>query len=83
MQFKPLVEKEPGQPIIIAGPCSAETEEQVLATAHALKDQKIDFFRESLDREHPFTNSMPQLSMEMSEAISWIGTGLLCSPNAC
>lgn len=45
MQFKPLVEKEPGQPIIIAGPCSAETEEQVLATAHALKDQKIDFFR--------------------------------------
>jgi chorismate mutase len=45
MQFKPLVEKEPGQSIIIAGPCSAETEEQVLATAHALKDQEIDFFR--------------------------------------
>ena len=45
MKFKPLVEKEPGQPIIIAGPCSAETEEQVLSTAHALKDQKIDFFR--------------------------------------
>lgn len=45
MQFKPLVEKEPGQPIIIAGPCSAETEEQVLATAHGLKDQNIDFFR--------------------------------------
>jgi len=44
MQFKPLVEKEPGQSIIIAGPCSAETEEQVLATAHALKDQEIDFF---------------------------------------
>ncbi len=45
MQFKPLVEKEAGQPIIIAGPCSAETEAQVLETAHGLKDQNIDFFR--------------------------------------
>ena len=45
MQFKPLVEKEEGQPIIIAGPCSAETEEQVLETAHLLKDQNVDFYR--------------------------------------
>lgn len=33
------------KPIIIAGPCSAETEEQVLATAHQLKDAGINVFR--------------------------------------
>ena len=27
------------EPIILAGPCSAETEEQVLTTAHAIKNQ--------------------------------------------
>ena len=35
-----------GQPMLIAGPCSAETEEQVMATAHGLKALgKIDLFR--------------------------------------
>jgi chorismate mutase len=33
------------RPILIAGPCSAETEEQVLATARSLAEQKIDLFR--------------------------------------
>lgn len=33
------------QPLIIAGPCSAETEEQVLKIAHSLKDSNISFFR--------------------------------------
>ncbi|PKV63319.1 bifunctional 3-deoxy-7-phosphoheptulonate synthase/chorismate mutase type II [Pontibacter ramchanderi] len=33
------------QPLIIAGPCSAETEEQVLATAHQLKDVGVTIFR--------------------------------------
>lgn len=32
-------------PIIIAGPCSAETEEQVLTTAKQLKEQGIHLFR--------------------------------------
>lgn len=32
-------------PMIIAGPCSAETEEQVLETARQLKKQNISFFR--------------------------------------
>lgn len=44
MQFKPVFET-PKRPILIAGPCSAETEEQVLATAHALAGQGIDLFR--------------------------------------
>lgn len=33
------------QPLVIAGPCSAETEAQVLSTAHALKGSNIHFFR--------------------------------------
>lgn len=32
-------------PIVIAGPCSAETEEQVLKTAHALKKTDTNVFR--------------------------------------
>jgi chorismate mutase len=33
------------RPIIIAGPCSAETEEQTLQTAHQIKDMGVDVFR--------------------------------------
>jgi chorismate mutase len=44
MQFQPI--KEPlNRPFIIAGPCSAETEGQVMATAQALAKQHIDLFR--------------------------------------
>lgn len=32
-------------PLVIAGPCSAETESQVLSTAHLLKDTDTTFFR--------------------------------------
>ena len=32
-------------PVVIAGPCSAETEEQVLNIAHSLKDTDVSFFR--------------------------------------
>ncbi|WP_142785296.1 bifunctional 3-deoxy-7-phosphoheptulonate synthase/chorismate mutase type II [Changchengzhania lutea] len=32
-------------PLVIAGPCSAETEEQVLKIAHALKDTDVSYFR--------------------------------------
>ncbi|SFG41328.1 bifunctional 3-deoxy-7-phosphoheptulonate synthase/chorismate mutase type II [Pontibacter chinhatensis] len=37
--------EQQGQPLVIAGPCSAETEEQVLQTARALKQQNIHLFR--------------------------------------
>ena len=33
------------RPLIITGPCSAETEEQMLETAKNLKNNEIDFFR--------------------------------------
>ncbi|RNL82757.1 3-deoxy-7-phosphoheptulonate synthase [Sinomicrobium pectinilyticum] len=32
-------------PLVIAGPCSAETEEQVLKIAHELKDTDVTYFR--------------------------------------
>ena len=32
-------------PLVIAGPCSAETEEQVLRIAHELKDTDVSYFR--------------------------------------
>ena len=35
----------PGQRIMIAGPCSAETEEQVLSCAHQLASQGVKMFR--------------------------------------
>jgi len=32
-------------PLVIAGPCSAETEEQVLSIAHSLKDTDVSYYR--------------------------------------
>ncbi|MCF6280468.1 MAG: bifunctional 3-deoxy-7-phosphoheptulonate synthase/chorismate mutase type II [Flavobacteriaceae bacterium] len=32
-------------PLVVAGPCSAETEEQVLKIAHELKDSDVNYFR--------------------------------------
>jgi len=40
-----LKETEQTQPTIIAGPCSAETEEQVMQTARELAEQGISIFR--------------------------------------
>lgn len=37
--------KKNNRPFLIAGPCSAETEEQVITTARGLKDLGIDLFR--------------------------------------
>lgn len=35
-------------PLVIAGPCSAETEEQVLGIAHQLKDTDVTYFRSGI-----------------------------------
>lgn len=40
-----MFQKKDSRPFLIAGPCSAETEEQVLDTAHGLANQGIDLFR--------------------------------------
>ncbi len=43
MDFEPVFSFR--RPILVAGPCSAETEEQVLATAQALRSCGVDLFR--------------------------------------
>ncbi len=48
MKINPVFDKPAGQPVVIAGPCSAESEEQVLKTARALAKQKIDCFRSGI-----------------------------------
>lgn len=46
LSIKPLgLPQDSGKPLIIAGPCSAETEAQTLTTAHALANQGIKIFR--------------------------------------
>ena len=44
MNIQPIFEKR-DKPVFIAGPCSAETEEQVMSTAAGLVDYKVDLFR--------------------------------------
>lgn len=44
MDFTPIFNRQK-RPILIAGPCSAETEAQVLATAKGLAKQNVDLFR--------------------------------------
>ncbi|MDA3890729.1 MAG: bifunctional 3-deoxy-7-phosphoheptulonate synthase/chorismate mutase type II [Salinivirgaceae bacterium] len=45
------------RPLVIAGPCSAESEEQVLDTARQLKDQGIEIFRAGIWKPRTRPNS--------------------------
>lgn len=49
--------KNKKRPIIIAGPCSAETEEQVMETARGLKEQGIEIFRAGIWKPRTRPNS--------------------------
>ena len=45
---------EDKRPMVIAGPCSAETEEQVMSTAKQLADKGLKLFRRRhLETAHP------------------------------
>lgn len=44
-ELLPIIDNTSKKPMVIAGPCSAETEEQVLATAHELAKNGIKIFR--------------------------------------
>ncbi len=58
MTFNPILENAKKRPIVIAGPCSAESEEQVLATARALaKDDRVDLFRAGIWKPRTRPNS--------------------------
>lgn len=54
--MEPLFDGEEfGRPLVIAGPCSAETEEQTLSAAHALSAAGVRIFRAGIwkPRTHP------------------------------
>ncbi|MBT8219326.1 MAG: bifunctional 3-deoxy-7-phosphoheptulonate synthase/chorismate mutase type II [Bacteroidia bacterium] len=57
MEFKPLYGETQKRPFIIAGPCSAESEEQILETAHALSKQDVDLFRAGIWKPRTRPNS--------------------------
>jgi len=58
MQFEPIFGAPQKRPVLVAGPCSAETEDQVLSTAHQLKEnQEIDLFRAGIWKPRTRPNS--------------------------
>jgi len=69
MKFKPLFKKEIKRPIVIAGPCSAETEEQVMKTAKALVKQKVDLFRSGIWKPRTRPNSFEGVG---TEGLKWL-----------
>ena len=60
------------QPLIIAGPCSAESEEQVLQTARALKkDHRVNLFRAGVWKPRTRPGSFEG---QGSVALEWLQT---------
>lgn len=68
MEIKSLYNK---RPVIIAGPCSAETEEQVMTIANQLKDQNIDLFRAGIWKPRTRPNSFEGVG---SVGLKWLRT---------
>jgi len=57
LNITPLIDREKERPFLIAGPCSAETEEQVIETAHQLKEQNIHLYRAGIWKPRTRPNS--------------------------
>lgn len=81
MNLKPLNEWGiiEDKPLIISGPCSAETKEQVLKTAHQLKEIGINVYRAGIWKPRTRPNSFEGVG---SEGLDWLKqvkkeTGLL------
>lgn len=74
-----LTDMNLGYPLTIAGPCSAETREQVLEIAHQLKDTKVNVFRAGVWKPRTRPGSFEGIG---AEALPWLQqvkreTGLL------
>jgi chorismate mutase len=69
MEFKKVFESKHERPYIISGPCSAETEEQVLKTAHALAKQNIDLFRAGIWKPRTSPGSFEGVGVE---GLGWL-----------
>jgi chorismate mutase len=66
---EPHLEVIPRQPLIISGPCSAESEEQVLETAHLLKNENIDYLRAGVWKPRTRPNTFEGVG---EEALLWL-----------
>ncbi len=69
MNFKPLLEKPHTRPFLIAGPCSAESEEQVMETARQLATQKVDLFRAGIWKPRTRPNCFEGVG---TKGLSWL-----------
>ena len=69
MEFQKVFEGKSERPYIISGPCSAETEEQVMKTAHALAKQNIDLFRAGIWKPRTAPGSFEGVGVE---GLSWL-----------
>ncbi len=69
MNLKPAIERRAGHPIVIAGPCSAETEAQVMATAKELKEVGIDAFRAGIWKPRTRPGSFEGVGVE---GLTWL-----------
>ncbi len=61
--------KRPGRPLVIAGPCSAETREQTLNTAKQLKKIGIEVFRAGIWKPRTRPNQFEGVG---SEGLEWL-----------
>lgn len=61
--------REKGKPFIIAGPCSAESREQVMETAAALKDMPVHLFRSGVWKPRTRPGSFEGKG---AEALGWL-----------
>jgi len=68
MQLEPVF-KTDKWPILIAGPCSAETEEQLIQTARGLADMKIDLFRSGVWKPRTRPNAFEGVG---EQALPWL-----------
>ena len=57
------------RPMVIAGPCSAETEEQVMQTAHELAAQGIKIFRAGIWKPRTKPGGVEGIG---SEGLAWL-----------
>ena len=67
--IKPELSKSGERPLVISGPCSAESEEQVLATARELAKMGIGVFRAGIWKPRTRPNSFEGMG---SEALPWL-----------
>lgn len=73
--------KKTERPLVIAGPCSAETEEQMLETARELKDIGIEIFRAGIWKPRTRPNSFEGVGKKGLEWMRMVKeeTGMLVS----